>query len=135
MHSNRMRTACSLPYRGVSVQGRSLSKEVSVQRVSVQGSLCPGESLSRGSLSRGSLSKGVSVGTPPQTETPSLHLTPPLPPVNRMTDTTCENITLPQISFAGGKYKFPYRHVRHSSNSGSATSRLPHVLWHYPVPI
>ena len=26
----------------------------------------------------------------------------PLPPVDRMTDTPCENITLPQTSFAGG---------------------------------
>ena len=78
MHSSRMRTARSLPYRGslsrgslskeVSVQGGlspggslsrgSLSRGASVQWVSVQGGLCPGDSFSRGSMSRGSLSRG-----------------------------------------------------------------------------
>ena len=85
MRSSIMRTARSLPYRGIlcpggSLSGVSLSGEVSVQGVSlsragvrgVQGSLSrkvsvQGRSLSRGGLSPGrSLSRGVSV-----METPS----------------------------------------------------------------
>ena len=46
MHSSRMRTACSLPYGGVSVQG-----------VSIQKDLYPGV----GPLCKGSLSRAVSV--------------------------------------------------------------------------
>ena len=41
-------------------------------------------------MSRGCLSRGCLSGRPP-------------PPVTRMTD-RCKNITLPQTSFAGGKY-------------------------------
>ena len=74
-----------------------MSKEWSLSR---EGSLseeilCPGSvsvkrlSLSRWSLSRVSLSSRVSVR-----ETPSHY---------EQTD-ACENITLPQTSFAGGKY-------------------------------
>ena len=93
MHSSRILTANSLPYRG------SLSGGVSVQEVSVQRCLCQGGSLSRGglclegglcpgvvsvwgSLSRrglcpGGLCPGVFVRETPLTVTPS--------PVDRMT--------------------------------------------------
>ena len=72
MHSSRMRTGRSLPYKGVSVQGVSLSR----------GGLCSGwGSLSRGYLSGGSLSGAGSLSR--------------RPPVNRMTY-RCKNITLPK---------------------------------------
>ena len=59
MHSNRMRTARSLPYgeRGLHA-GWSQSGGVSVRGL-CPGGLCPGGSLSRGSLSRGGLCQGV----------------------------------------------------------------------------
>ena len=62
---------------GISVQGVSV-QGVSVQGVSARAGLCPGV---RGSLSRGSLSGRPPVGTD-----------------------RCKNINLSQSSFAGGKY-------------------------------
>ena len=59
MHSSRMRTACSIPYRGCLSRGGSLSRG-SLSRVSVQG-LCLGGLFPGRSLSRGSLSRGISV--------------------------------------------------------------------------
>ena len=67
MHSIRMRTSCSLPYRGGGEGVGALSGEVSIQGVSVQEGLCPGVglcpegSLYGGSLYGGSLSRGVSI--------------------------------------------------------------------------
>ena len=81
--------------RGVSVQGRSLSRMVSVQEVSVQGVSVQGRPLSRGSLSRGSLSRGVLC---PEGDSVTGGISSPC----GQTD-TCEIITLPQTSFAGGK--------------------------------
>ena len=46
------------------------------------------------------------------------------PPVNRMTD-TCENITLPQTSFAGGKYNVPLNVIQ---------PLAPEMLWCWNFP-
>ena len=131
MLSSRMRTARSLPYgtglcpRGglcpgeVSVQGRSLSRGSLSSGVSVQGGLCPGEvsvrgiSVQWGLCPGGSLSSGVSVrgisvqwglcqGEVPVQGGVSVQGDPS--PCGQ-TD-ACENITLPQSSFAGGKNRF-----------------------------
>ena len=96
MHSSRMCTARSLPYGG-SLSGGSLSKGrgVSIQEgvsVCVQGG---GGSLSRGSLSRRDLCLGVSVQ-----EGGGLC---PGGSLSMGVSVRCENITLPQTSFAGGK--------------------------------
>ena len=72
MHSSRMRTASSLPYRG-----------------SLSGGLCPGV-LCRGFSVWGSLS-GASLSWRPPGQRPPCGQTD-----------TCENITLPETSFASG---------------------------------
>ena len=115
IHSSGMRTDRSLLYRGVSVQGvslsrgclcpggslsrGSLSRGVSVQGglcpggslsrgVSVQGGLCPGGSLSKGGLCQGRVSvQGISVQGVSVRETP---------PVNRMTHRS-KDITFQQL--------------------------------------
>ena len=105
MHSSRMRTARSLPYRrrwgggslsrGISVQWGSLSGGVSVWGgVSVRGGLCPGEGLCpMVCLSRGSLP-----GRPLDRY--------PSPLWTEWLTHACENITLAQTLFAGGnKYQ------------------------------
>ena len=82
MHSSRMRAAHSLPYgtglcpRGVSVQLGLCPSEVSVYGTSVQGISVQGGLCPRGT-----------------------------PPPCGQTD-ACENITLSQSSFAGGKIGF-----------------------------
>ena len=93
MHSSRMHTARSLPYREGSLSKKSLSRG----------------SLSRGCLFRGeSLSRGVSVGGVCQVD--------PLP---RGQTNACENITLPQTSFAGGNNHLCTNYLQFSQKSGS----------------
>ena len=88
---------------------------------SVSGGLCLGGSLSGGGVSvlgGGSLSRGLCRGLSVQGWSTSgeclsrgyLSGRLPPPPVNRMTD-TCENITLPQTSFAAGNKAIRPIHV------------------------
>ena len=99
MHSSGVHIARSLSSGSGSLSG---GRGLCWAGISVQGGLCPAGSLSRGSLSGGgSLSRGLSVqgvsiqgglcpGESVSRETP------------RGQTGACENITLPQTSFAGG---------------------------------
>ena len=76
-------------------------------RVCVQGGVCPGWVSARGHLLGVGVCRGVSTrGGVHSPEPTGRHLSAPLragthTPVNRMTD-RCQNIALPQTSFAGG---------------------------------
>ena len=95
MHSNRMHTAGSLPYRG-SLSGRSLSR-----------GLCPGGLYPGGSLSRGSVSRAVSVR---ETFVWGVSVQG-----GKGDPSPCENVTLPQTSFVGGNKKI--RPIKFGSNT------------------
>ena len=105
MHSNRMCTTRSLPSRG-----------------SLSWGLCQGDPLDRDPLmehgtrdrdpqkekehrNRDRNPPGRTMG--PGSQTGSDIIQRPPPPLDRMTDAS-KNITLPQISFADGKYVFLY---------------------------
>ena len=87
---------------GVSVEGGLCLEGGSVQLGSLSSwGLCPvGVSVQLGSLSRGG-------NLCPGGLCPEGGLCQGDPPVDRMTD-ACENITLPQTSFANGKYCFRF---------------------------
>ena len=122
MHSSRMHTSCLLPIspsmhhsQGGTCPGGTCPGGVPVGGTCKGGYLPEGSVPALGYLPWGTCPGGTCQGGVPTwvgCTCPRGCTCPGTPPMNRMTD-RCKNITLPQTSFVGSKYRNELAELRH----------------------